>query len=53
MRQISEVLTSFEVACIGFVVFTLLAIYKYRQRDAWIYAFLAGMALPRILLHWL
>lgn len=51
--QISQLFTSFEVLYIVFVVFTLLAIYKYRQRDAWIYAFLAGMALPRILLHWL
>lgn len=53
MWQISQVLTSFEVLCIGSAVFTLLAIYKYRRPGAWIYAFMAGTVLPRILLHWL
>jgi len=48
-----QILGKFEVTFILCAVFTFLAIYKYRRRDAWIYAFLAGTALPRILLHWL
>ena len=51
--QIYQLLGKFEVVCIFFVVFTFVAIYKYHRRDAWIYAFLAGASLPRILLHWL
>jgi hypothetical protein len=49
--QISQLLAKFEVGCILFVVFTFLAIYQYRRADAWIYAFLAGAALPYILLQ--
>ena len=53
LLQISQLWGKFEVVFILCVVFTFLAIYKYRRPDAWIYAFLAGAALPRILLHWL
>jgi hypothetical protein len=48
-----QILGRFEVTFIFCVFFAVLAIYQYRRRDAWIYAFLAGTALPRILLHWL
>jgi hypothetical protein len=51
--QIFQLLEKFGVVYIFFVVFTLLAIYQYRRRDAWIYAFLAGAEVPLILLHWL
>ena len=51
--QIYHLLEKFGVGYIFFVVFTLLAIYRYRRRDAWIYAFLAGAEVPLILLHWL
>jgi len=51
--QILQLLEKFGVGYIFFVVFTLLAIYRYRRRDAWIYAFLAGAEVPLVLLQWL
>jgi hypothetical protein len=40
--QISLLPGKFEVVCILAVVFTVLAVYRYRRPGAWIYAFLAG-----------
>jgi hypothetical protein len=48
-----QILGKFEVTFILCVFLAVLAIYQYRRPNAWIYAFLAGTALPRILLHWL
>jgi len=53
LLQISQLWGRVEVVFILGIVFTVLAIYKYRRPDAWIYAFLAGASLPPILLHWL
>jgi hypothetical protein len=38
---------------IPFVLFLLLVTLRPRQKNAWIAAFMAGSALPNILLHWL
>jgi hypothetical protein len=43
----------FEFQFAGFVVFTCLAWLQRRRPDGWISAFLAGMGLPYVLLHWL
>ena len=36
-----------------FVIFCFLTVRRYRQPDAWIFAFLAGVSLPYVLIRWL
>ena len=43
----------FEFQLLCFVIFPALAWFRRGRPDAWIPAFLAGMGLPHVLLHWL
>lgn len=52
VSQIIQFFETFEGVCIFFVLFTVLAVCRYRRRDAWLYAFLAGGALPFIMRLW-
>jgi hypothetical protein len=57
LLEISERIVSlagnFEVTLVLSAVFVFLAAYRRRRPDAWTFAFLAGVSLPHILLHWL
>lgn len=44
---------SFKLQFVFFLLVTLLAIYRRYKKDAKIYAFLAGMGLSYLVLHWL
>jgi hypothetical protein len=48
-----RLLGNFEVILVLSAVFVFLAVYRRRRPDAWIFAFLAGLALPHILIHWM
>jgi hypothetical protein len=44
---------NFEVQLLFFVVFVLAAAYRRHKQNGLVFAFLAGMGLPNIALHWL
>ena len=50
--RLSRLMGNFEVVLVLSVVFVFLAVYRRHRSDAWIFAFIAGGALPHILLHW-
>jgi hypothetical protein len=51
LYQVAGILTTFKVQLALSLVFTLLAIFRRRDENAWIYAFLAGGSLPCMFLH--
>jgi hypothetical protein len=51
--RLVNLLANFEVQLVFAVVFTFLAVYRRSRRDAWIYAFVAGRAVPYVIFHWL
>jgi hypothetical protein len=52
-ERILSLTGNFEVTLVLSAVFVFLAVYRRRRPDAWTFAFLAGVSLPHILLHWL
>ncbi len=52
-ERILSLTGNFEVTLVLSAVFVFLAVYRRRRSDARTFAFLAGVSLPHILLHWL
>jgi hypothetical protein len=53
LEQLVHLWGSIEITLVLSAVFVFLAIYRRRRPDAWLFAFVAGVSLPHILLHWL
>ena len=48
-----QLIGTFPGVLVPFALFLFLVIFRPRQKNAWVAAFMAGSALPNILLHWL
>jgi hypothetical protein len=51
--RVTTLFSRFEIQLAFFVVLVFLAVYRWRRRDAWVFAFLTGFSLPYIMLRWL
>jgi len=52
--RLSHLLGNYYVQLAMFIVFVYLAVFRRKDRAAWIYAFLSGWAFPELLIfHWL
>jgi hypothetical protein len=53
LNRIIHVAALFRVQLALAILFAFLAIYRRRQQEAWIFAFLTGVSLPYVILHWI
>jgi len=52
--RLSHLLGNYYVQLAIFIVFVCLAVFRRKDRGAWIYAFLSGWAFPELVIfHWL
>lgn len=52
--RLSHLLGNYYVQLAIFAVFVLLAVFRRKQRGAWIFAFLSGWAFPELFIfHWI